>query len=240
MSLPVFDAVSESAVGTSVSTRSWTHTTGTLTRGCLVVTTAARENTTAANLVVASVTYGGVALTKKIESTGTSLGTSTWILRDPPAGAATVLVTWTGTINNVVTACAVSYSNVSNIIPVHATRGNTVNSGATVISETITTTIPDCLIVDTMYQTDDTGATVGTGQTARSNRIVTGVSTDSVGVSEEPAILPGVYTMSWTAATYFDYSMSIIALVGANTTRFPQTEKRGLRPRPFGPGPAKH
>lgn len=239
MSLPVYDAVSESTVGTSVSTRSWTHTTGTLTRGCLVVATAARENTTPGNLVVSSVTYGGVALEKKIESTGTTLGTSLWIMRDPPAGAATVAVTWTGTINDVVTACAVSYSNVSNIIPVHATRGNTVDSGGAGISEILTTTIPDCLILDSMCQTDDTGTTVGTGQTARSNRIVTGVSTNSVGCSEEPAILPGTYTMSWTAASYFDYSMSIIALVGADVTRL-SGKRNALRPRVFAPGPAKH
>lgn len=235
MSLPVFDAVSESAVGTVVSTRSWTHTTGTLTRGCLVVATGARENTTPGNLVVSSVTYGGVALEKKIESVGARLGTSLWIMRDPPAGAATVLVTWTGTINDVLTACALSYSNVSNIVPVHATRGNTVNASATAISEVITTTIPDCLIIDSMYQTDDLGVTVGGGQTARSNRIVTGVNTDAVGVSQESASLPGTTTMSWTANTY-DYSMSIIALVGADITRFPQLEKPGLRPRPFSPG----
>lgn len=227
MALPVFDAVSECTPTTGVSSRTWSHTCGTLTNGCLVVGTGARVNTTPANLVVSSVTYNGVAMTKQREDASTvSLGTSLWTLINPPSGAHNVVVTWTGNIDNVVSAWAISYSNVNQATPVHATAGQNIDSGGSAITKDLTTTVPNCLVIDSMYQTDDLGQTVGAGQTARSNRIVTGVSTDGHAGSEEAKAEPGTVTMSWTANSYFDVAQSLIALLGTST--YPQLE-RGVR-----------
>lgn len=215
MPLPIFDAVSEAPVGSGVSSRTWNHTCGTLIDGCVIVCAQARTNTAPLNLPVLSVTYNGQACVRIVGQNSAALGSELWLLQNPPSGTSSVVVTWSGNIDNVATACAVSYGNVRPLNPVHIATGDFKDAGAVAITFDISPTISECLILDGLYQTEDTGQTVGAGQTARSNRIVTGLSTDAVAFSEEPAPAPGTVTMSWTASAYFDYAHPVIALAGS-------------------------
>lgn len=215
-----FDAHSESAVGSGVSTRSWTHTVGaSLVNGCLVVGTAARGNS-AANLVVSSVTYNGVPMNKQREDISADLGgtefagTSLWTLVDPPAGANTVLVDYTGIISNIVTAWATSRSGVDQTGPVQGTAGGTSTGSSTRAVATVATRVPGCLIVDSVYDGIDLAHTLGPAQTGRSNRIVTGVSTDNVGASEQAAPAACATPMTWEFGASF-WAISALALVEA-------------------------
>lgn len=212
-----FDAHSESAVGSGVSTRSWTHTVGAgLVNGCLVVGTAAR-GTTAGNLVVSSVTYNGVNLTKQREDItgdtggGEYAGTSLWTLVNPPSGANTVLVTWAGSISNIATAFATSRARVDQAGPVQGRAGATSNGSSTRSVALVETRVPGCLIVDSQYNGMDAAQTLGPAQTARSNRIVTGGSTDNVGASEQAAPAACLTPMSWSYTSSF-CALSAIAL----------------------------
>lgn len=239
-----FDAHTESAVGSAVSTRTFNHTIGAgLKNGCLVVGTGARGNS-AANLVVASVTCGGIALTKQREDLtgdlggGEYAGTSLWTLVNPPAGAQSIVVTWTGSISNIVTAFATSRARVNQQNPVHAVAGAFANGSSSAIRALVTSREPYSLIVDSEYNGDDPAQAVGPAQTVRSNRVVTGVSTDNVGSSEQPAPRPCTTPMSWIPVNPTFWVLSALALT-SDGLDYGKTWKRNLRPRPFCPGIAR-
>jgi hypothetical protein len=245
LSLITHDATSESAVGSAVSTRSWSHTTGTLTNGALKVGTSSRGNS-AANLVVSNVTYNGVALTKQREDISAAFsgpefcGTSLWTLVNPPVGTFTVVVTYTGSISNIVTAHASTYNNVHQSTPVAEVGGASDVSGtSSLASITITTTKRGCLVVDSAYTGDDPLWSVGGAQIARSRRAVTGVSTDNVGGSEQAAPEPAAIPMTWEPINPSLWCTSAMALRPIDQYLVGTFGRRSHRPRPFSPGLAR-
>lgn len=202
-----FDAIAESTVGSAVSTRTFNVTITAGSNRLLVCGTAARGNS-AANLVTSTVTHNSVGLTKIQETITADIGgaefagTSLWRLVAPTTGTLSVVVTWTGSVSNVVTAWCMSLTGVDQTSPIGNSGGaSDVTGTSSTVSVAVNTTTTNSWVIDSVYDGLDTGMTVGAGQTSRSNRIVTGVSTDVVGASTEPSVSVGSVTMSWTTAT---------------------------------------
>src|SRR3990167_3087973 len=136
-----FDAASSFAATTAVSTISWNHTVGTGTDRILLVAPGFR--TTASSVVVVStVTYGGIGLTRAVTSTNQAgvrikIQEDIWYLLNPSTGVSSVHVTYSqSSLAYQHGAFAVSYNGTTGIGNVAASTGA---SSAPSVAITLTT-----------------------------------------------------------------------------------------------------
>jgi len=159
---------------------------GTGSNNLLVVGVQANSNN------VASITFGGVPLTKAVSSFHNNYA-GFWYLKNP-TGTGNIVVTMAGATSAVVGAYSFSGVDPTTPIPTSATNYNAANNSPTV---SITTTNPNSLVLDlpAIYG----GVTLGSPTCAQSWDVdvpsaVTGASSSTVTSS------PGSVTCGWTAS----------------------------------------
>lgn len=205
-SIITLDSVSNSATTNTANTISLSHTIGSCSNRALVVSTQARDDASASDTAVSTVTFGGTDLTKiradRITDSAPSanIGSELWYMVAPPSGSATVQVTWAGALSRVGVGSSISLCGVNQLTPLDAQSGATSVSGTT-ISSTITTVADNAAIVDTFVSRPGSGVSaVGAGQTSQVLRTVG--STVDVGLSTVLIKTPaGAETMDWTRAS---------------------------------------
>jgi hypothetical protein len=211
-----FDAVSNSvANNTAAILPTFVHTVAAGSNRFLAVCTQSRGSL--ANVPVASLTYGGTGLTfargdTHTDGAGTYWRTELWYLIAPPAGAANVAVTFTGSLTGYGAATSTSFQGVDQTTPIDASAG--ANGSSTTLSATITTVTAGAWIEDCAIGRADSPSgfvSVGSGQVARMNRVTT-VSNDDIGVSTVNGKSPaGSEVMDWTQSGSQDWVLSAVA-----------------------------
>jgi hypothetical protein len=204
----------------TTNTISWTHTTGSCDSRALVVATQARDDVSAADTAVTTVTLNGTAMTKirhdRISDAGVHVGSELWYAVAPPVGSSSIQVTWAGALSRVGVGSAVSYCGVHQLTPIDAQSGATGTGGAT-ISSTITTVADNATIVDTFINRPGNDASPGAGQASAVNRAVG--STMDVGMSTFSNKTPaGAETMDWTRSTGTTWTHTAASLMPAPIT----------------------
>lgn len=217
-----FDAASTSGDETGVNPFSWSHTTGTLTNGLLIVTVHGR-GTSGTNIAVSGVTYNSTAMTKAREDISetavgswTFMATSIWYLAAPSSGANTVEVTYAGTVTRCVGG-GITYAGMMQSSPVGDTDMNFIGSDvSSTIAVTLTTTASDSLIVSGVYSGDSSGVTADASMTTRFNGVIGG---DSQGNATTEAATVTDYTETWTQTVNDWMLMTAVELKAAVATR---------------------
>lgn len=184
---PIYqDATSNSGYEATLSTYSWTHTTGVGLNGILVVGVAIFATGT-----VSSITYNGQALTFLRADSNGVYRSEFWYIINPSSGANTVTVNLSTSLTSI--SGAVSYFGVSPSDPFeNATGANGVGGSDTV---NVTTGLQaDWVIGVTANAANPIAA--GSGQTERVN---VGGALGSIGFADRNAISPpATVAMNWT------------------------------------------
>lgn len=162
-------AKANSGVQASVSSHSYNiFVPPALTNRVLAVTTQVRDNDNPTNRPVTGITAGGVAMTKALErlytdGDGDDTGAGIWLLHAPATGIITITITYTGTVDHagsgavlLFNAKQVSTPNVSN--GADYALGNDENLS-------LTPTVNDCYLVESIYDQDGFDETPASGQT---------------------------------------------------------------------------
>jgi hypothetical protein len=203
-----FDVGGKSTVQASISNYSFTGPTlGSLSNGIVFVLVQSRGVASDGNLVITGITYDGSAMTlakAQLEpdsggSTG-SLSSEIWYLKNPPSGAKTVAITFTGTVNHS-TAYVGSFSGVDQTSPINASAGSgdAENASPTsTITQNITTTVANCFIVDSIYHKTSNALTPGAGQTVIAAESEPNGGGDTSDASYKGPVSSGANSTSWT------------------------------------------
>lgn len=186
---------------------SYSHTTGSITDGILIVGTMARDAAGATDGVVTGVTYGGVALTKireDITATDSSkwFYTGLWYLVNPAAGSGTIAVTMTGTVNaQAIAAC--TFSGALQASPVDVSGVYSSEAATTTAPTlTLTTTVDGTVTIDVMYSGASGGIVSAAGQTERWDIGINGAG-DAAGGGTTIGNSVGDVTHTWTTGSDF-------------------------------------
>lgn len=215
------DTNSNSGEQTSVSSVTYSHTTGTLTNGAIFVRTSTRGGAIGA-LTISSVTYNGVGLSLIRADTYSDvdagqLRTEIWGLANPASGANNVVVTFGGTVTRTVVYTA-TYSGVDQSNLYESTGGNFAAGRASPISNSVTNLNAGAYVIDVVYSKTGGALTVGAGQT-QDGQVAVNAGGDMTAASREGSIAtPTSTAMSWTYATADDYVQSIAVVRAASTS----------------------
>ena len=128
---------------TQVST--YSHTTGSIVKGVLVVGVHV-DNVTD---LLTSVTYNGVAMTRVVAEPSTpttSVYSYLYLLLDPPSGAHDVVISISGGANKYICSSCASYSGVVQSLTPNASGAKT-QAAATSVSLALTTTVDNCWLM---------------------------------------------------------------------------------------------
>jgi hypothetical protein len=210
MSTVTFDAAVDNGGFQSATSRSWSHTVGTLTDGELTVSACFWNS----GGQVSSCTYGGVALTRAVQS-GLSASqdrSEIWRLLAPAAGTATVVVNFSAAADG---ECgSSSWSNVDQTAPERNT-GSTTGSG-TAASISATGAQAGDAILDALAQSDRVRAITMTAHTNRVQRFnTTSGVTGEGGAGSSLSSAPDPQTMDWTIAATKSWALSYVVLAAA-------------------------
>ena len=220
----VFDAVSNSPVNMTAPTVSWTASVGSAANRLGLVCVQAR-GTVQANVVVSSVSIGGLAATKirsDERNTGTEyLRTEQWYVVNPGTGSRTITINWAGRPSSYGVGTFLGVSGVDPVAPIDAQGGGT-GLGATA-SASVTTVANNAWIADCAMTKQNLGFTIGAGQTSRTNRLIAG-SLDAMAVSTVNGKTPaGTEIMDWTTSIADNFAISAVSLKPAVTETIPPT-----------------
>lgn len=216
----------------NVTSFSWNHTVTTIDNTIIVIGVATR-NVGAGEFGVSNVTYGGYSCTQIREDEyfqSASKSSALFYLVDPPSGSNAVVVTFEGQVYRA-NGGAVSMTGVHQISPINAHNGVAGSTG-TSVSTSITTTVDDCWIIDSLCVRSPS-STSTSSQTQRWNYLDTGNNVNGAGSSKVLATA-GTTSMAWTAASNAGWSHSICAVTpysappeggGGSTTNFYKVEQ---------------
>lgn len=210
MSISV-DATSESTPTSGVSSISWLHTCS-VSASVLSVQSKLR-NTSAGNEVITSVTFNGVALSKVRHDAGASgdVRTEIWDLVNPDDGQHSIVITYTGIVDNNIDGSAISLIGVDASDPRCGDNGaGDAGTPGTTGNVVVSTDANNNFVVDAVYTTDD-NLTVDGQQTAFSSRQLTVVSIDAAGASYKAGNQSGNVSMTWTWLNSSPWAMSAVA-----------------------------
>lgn len=176
------------------SSRSWSHTVGSGTNRAIYVACCFWNNGGS----VSTVTYGGVSLTRVLQS---SLSTSNdrvevWRLLNPTSGAATVAVTFSTAADG--ETASLSFDTVHQTTPERNTGSTTGSSNGPTISATGAQT-GDAILDALCWEDRSIAATMGT-QTNRVQRFNTTAVAGEGGAGSTVTTAPTPQTMNWTFA----------------------------------------
>lgn len=189
-----------------VSSFNFSHTTGSGNQRFLIVSIVAQDSTS-----VSSVTYNGVSLTSSgARAYANFTFSEQWYLANPDSGANTVQVNLSGA-TAYPTATAKTYTGVAQTSPVDGT--NTATANSTTPSVSVTTSVDNSWVVDSVgVRTDsgDTTLTVNGSQNQRSN--FTSSSQERQGTSDEAKATAGSVSMDWTLASGKNWSITAMGI----------------------------
>lgn len=217
--LITLDNISQSADTNTTNTITFDHTKGTCANCVLVVETQARDDVSAADVPVLTVTANGAALTKvrhdRITDGTANIGTELWYLLNPQGTTIPITVTWTGPLSRFGVASAKTLSGVDQLSPIDAQGGGTGTSGT--VTSSITTVANNAAIVDTFFSRAASSVTVGAGQVEQVNRLLTGIGHvgSSTVLNKTPA---GAETMDWTRSGGTTWAHSSVSFKPATVT----------------------
>jgi len=195
----VFDAVSSAASTAGGQTLTWSHTIGSRSNRILTVGTQC-EDTVAGNMVVQSVTYNGMGMTRagsKITpgTSGNRLNVELWYLLEanlPAGGTYNVVVTYTGSVSDRI-AGAISIAGAAQASPEDV---NTAATTSSPIAMTVTAS-KDAWVIDAVGCGNN--ATTFTAQTSGMVERYDLTASSSTGAgSTKEATAAGPVTMQWS------------------------------------------
>lgn len=194
------DADSQSSAFFNTNTTNWSHTVGAGTNRALLVACQERD-TTSADTLISSITFGAQALTSLRTDTMSSSDparTSWWGLVSPTTGTSTITATFAGIVSQ--GGCyAISLTGVNQTAMLAGSAGTVDTTGSSEVSTSIANLTAGAWAFDTVWQFNEFGIVVGSGQTQRNNRVLAGSYLNPVGVSSVGP-LPSSVTqdMRWT------------------------------------------
>lgn len=192
---PAFDA-KNTTTGSSVTTLTWTHVTGSGNNRILVVAVA---DSSSPVRTVSSVTYNNTALTAVTGggvSTGGTIRSELWYMLAPPTGSFTVNVTLSGSATNVIGG-SVSFSNVDQATPLGTATTNTGTGASSSVPITLSSTQVG---VESLGQSGAISQTVKSGQTQIGSSITSGGSSYGPGSGGAMGWTYGSGSAGWTEA----------------------------------------
>lgn len=216
------DAGSNSGVKASVSSYSWNHTVGSLTRGILIVGLAMRGGASAnSDLNVSGVTYNGVSLTKAVTTnsgdspSSNTLAADVWYLVNPSSGTNSIAVTFQGTVNHAA-GYALSLSQVDQKNPLDQTNSNHALGQASPVSNNVTINNDNGWAFDVIYDKIGTAMTKGASQTLVAAELSPNGGGDRANASYRGPVSPAAATaMSWTYTGSDDYAQALSSFAPA-------------------------
>lgn len=165
---------------------------------------------------VTGVTYGGVSMGAPIASQARNdYFTYLFELNSPKMGANNVVISFTGT-NTELSASAISLLEADASVGYNAKDETTASSGTP--SNDVTSTLDDCLIIDSVWHDSSTAITVGADQTQihNDNFVSTGYN-GQAGCSYEYKATAGAVAMTWGGSSA-DWAGCAAAFVGGGFT----------------------
>ena len=195
----------------------------------LFVCSQARHNATPGKSIT-SVSFNGSEAFTKVRAdaragvSNAGFTTELWYLVAPTVTNANVVITYSGANVDAIGASATLLTGVSQTSPVDSQAGS--SGTGTTPSAIITTVADNAWILDCVIGRDNSGLTVGAGQTMRTDRLIGSVVIDGAGVSTVNGKTPaGAETMDWTQAGQ-DWAISTVSI----------TPSGGVDPNPVVPG----
>lgn len=162
-----------------------------------------------------SVTYNAVALTMAIQATNgsTHVGeAAVWYLSNPSSGANNVVVDFPFTARYAGGATCLAGTNTSS--PIGATNQLTGNSNS--VSQSITTTQANSVVVDSVLDKQTGTDTKGASQT-QIWQVACGLSSSHCEASSQSAPTTGSYTMSWSLGSAVVWATALAEILPAAT-----------------------
>lgn len=150
-SKPLLDTIGGGAA-TQSSPATWTHTVSpNLSNGSILIVAVANSGSSNSSNDVSGVTYGGTPMTlvpssDVASSSSTSRRISQWYLLDPPAGSATVSVTWNTTNTPNLAGQSMSFSHVNQSGALGTCGTNTTTSGTSLAATTTSSSATDIVV----------------------------------------------------------------------------------------------
>jgi protocatechuate 3,4-dioxygenase beta subunit len=178
------------------STITFNHTTGGGANRLMLVGISKEDDLGAATFTVASVTYGGQALARRVQNTSSEAEGEIWSLVNPPSGTATLVVTFTGaeSIDSAVVGVT-TFTGVNQTNPFSATNSAT----GTTSPASVTIASPSGeMVFGTLALDDSRSATSSSGQTQLWSEFTETANSDGIrgaGCVEAGA---GSTTVSWS------------------------------------------
>lgn len=214
MAAPVFDSAA-SGTATSGTTVSWTHTlnSGSGNDRVMIIYTSSQAGSGANNAT--GVTVDGVAATEQagIETTANFLRVEQWYILDTdlPAssGSYTVEVTFAGSQSRAICG-SVCYTEAAQEAP-QTPEEVAAGDSATSMSDSITTTKDDSVIVGFLAHLAEEAHTPDTGQTERFDTTIAGENL-AAAAGDETIATAGAESMGWSWSTSVRYAHLLTAL----------------------------
>ncbi len=216
------DAISTGQVS-GATTLTVAHSTGSSANRLMLVGVSINRETGATNDKVTGITYSGQALTlvgAKTDGGSGEARVEMWALKNPPTGAANVVVTFNRANDDGAVVGVATFAGVDQTTPYGAFFSNSGNGTMATLS---VTSAAGELVFDTVtLRSVGFGASgsPGAGQTARwktyfNSRVGAGGSTESGAAT---------VTMSWTAASAVDWAIGALAIKPAQTPQIAITK----------------
>lgn len=209
---------------TATNTLTYSHTTGTLTDGVLIVGVGYFLKSAS----ITGITYGGVAMTKRLRyDDGTRQATAeVWYLANPASGANNVVVTKSEATAGL-SSVALTLSGVDQTTPIEADNGGNVAFGShTTHSTTVTTATANAWVVDSLFGTTAT-PTATSSQTRRaSSSALPGGDQQTIG-TRGPVATPASETASYSFTSTSNASNLIAVSVKPAATAYTLTASGG-------------
>jgi hypothetical protein len=185
------DATSNSGAKLAQTSYSVTHVIGTGANRLLIVCVGHADTTS-----VSSVTYNSVAMTSLVsEASGNTAKVRIYYLVEPDTGSHSITVTFSGeTARSGIGA--ISFTGADQNNPIN-TYGSADGTELVVPRVTLTTTVKDTYLIDSLYHGQDSSVR-GTGQTSIYRATPDGQ--DTVGASYKALANAGSGTMYWTVS----------------------------------------
>lgn len=212
-----YDNFTNGGETTSASSKTTSHTTGSLTNGILVAHIGTRVATTSSNGVVSGVTYNGTALTKlrsDLFNVDPYVREELWYLVAPASGAHDVVVTMAGVTDRIDLLIS-TWQGVDQTTPFETNSGTgTITTNATSVTTNITPSSNNNVILDSMYTRDDVGVAANSNQ----NELGTAGSTDTYGASYKRQATAASTSMNWTWTNSDGYAHGVGVLKPVSTS----------------------
>lgn len=183
------------------ATETWNHTVA-VGATCLVVHVMLWQDV-AGSGTISSMTYNGVAMTKRAEALGVQMRSELWYLLNPSTGLNAINATIVGNTDDRKFR-STSWTEVGSIGNYNNAVGTT---GSPSVS--ISTTIDNSVVVDVVSKFGTSAATVDASQTSVMNN--NSGSTNAL-ASYEAKATAGAVTMNWTETSANDWSQCAMVL----------------------------